>query len=92
MTVAILGIDIAKGSFQVSLCQAGKKYNRTFRKEAKGFATLDKWLTKHEVAHLHACLEATGRYWEERPGICIKVSTRLAWSILLGSTTTRRAN
>jgi transposase len=64
MTLAILGIDIAKGSFQVSLFQAGRNYNRTFRNEATGFATLDKWLNKHEVEQLHACMEATGRYWE----------------------------
>jgi transposase len=81
MTVAVLGIDIAKGSFQVSLCQAGKKYNRTFRNEAKGFATLDKWLTKHEAEQLHACMEATGRYWEE-----------LAWHLHQGEHTVSVVN
>ena len=39
MTRSILGVDIAKDSFQVCLLQAGKKYNRTFRNETKGFAS-----------------------------------------------------
>lgn len=65
MTGAILGVDIAKDSFQVTLLQAGKQYNRTFRNSLNGFTTLDKWLAKHEVTQLHVCMEATGRYWEE---------------------------
>ena len=64
MTISIQGIDIAKDSFQVALLQEDKQYNRKFRNEAKGFAQLDKWLGKHGVEGLHACLEATGRYWE----------------------------
>ena len=65
MTWSILGVDIAKDSFQVCLLHVDKKYNRTCRNETKGFATLDKWLAKHEVGQLHVCMEATGRYWEQ---------------------------
>ena len=68
MTLSIQGIDIARDSFQVALLQEDKQYNRKFRNELKGFAQLDKWLGKHGVEGLHACLEATGRYWEALAG------------------------
>jgi len=65
MSLCILGIDIAKASFEATLLQGNKQYNRTFRNQGSGFAQLDKWLGKHNPEQVHACLEATGRYGEE---------------------------
>lgn len=64
MATAILGIDIAKDSFQATLLDGGKKYRRSFSNRAKELADLTKWLSKHEVTQVHACMEATGTYWE----------------------------
>jgi transposase len=64
MTPAYLGIDIAKQSFVCSLLQEGKPAHRTFGNHAEGLQALDQWLAKHKVSQLHACLEATNRYWE----------------------------
>lgn len=65
MTAAYLGIDIAKRSFVCSLLKDGKPAHRTFDNHAEGLKELDKWLAKHQVSWLHACMEATNRYWEE---------------------------
>jgi transposase len=61
----ILGIDIAKDKFDVCLRAAaseGARHAATFPNHAKGFRALNAWLTKHLIAQLHACLEATSRY------------------------------
>ena len=65
MNEAILGIDVAKRSFVASLRMGGKHSHRTFRNEVEGFAAMSKWLGKHKVSCVQACMEATGRYWEE---------------------------
>ena len=66
MVLAILGIDMAKDSYQVSLRHHDdKRANHTFRNRAEDFGKLEDWLVKHRVPQVHACLEATGRYWEE---------------------------
>ena len=62
--LSILGIDIAKSKFDVTLLVAGKTAHHTFSNSAPGFAHLDAWLTKHRATHLHACMEATSTYWE----------------------------
>lgn len=64
MSQAVLGIDIAKRSYQVTLLQDGHTYHHTFRNQADEFAVLVKWLAKHQVSQATACMEATGRYWE----------------------------
>lgn len=64
MVQPILGIDIAKDAFQVTLLLHGKKYHRSFRNQADDFAALLKWLGKHQVQMGHACMEATGRFYE----------------------------
>ena len=64
MSFIVLGIDIAKSSFQVALLRDGKLRHHTFANTAMGFAQLQSWLTKHGVTHLHACLEATATYGE----------------------------
>ncbi len=61
----ILGIDIAKRKFDVCLRAAaagGPRHAHTFPNHAKGFKALNRWLAKHPVTQLHACLEATSRY------------------------------
>lgn len=61
----ILGIDIAKRKFDVCLRAAaadGPRHAHTFSNHAKGFQALNRWLAKHAIPQLHACLEATSRY------------------------------
>jgi transposase len=61
----ILGIDISKDKFDVSLrpnTQEGQRLAATFPNHAQGFQALNTWLAPHRVPHLHACLEATSRY------------------------------
>jgi len=65
MSVSILGIDIAKQSYQVSLLVDGKVYRREFRNQAEHFEELCLWLQKHGVEQCQVCMEATNIYWEE---------------------------
>jgi transposase len=59
----MLGIDVAKGKFDVVLMRAdGKRRWRTFANRAEGFAALLGWLEKQQARPVHACLEATGTY------------------------------
>jgi transposase len=60
----ILGIDIAKHKFDVALILNGKFKNKVFDNNQLGFTVLTDWLTQHHVSHAHACMEATGSYWE----------------------------
>lgn len=62
MIDAILGIDIAKDTFQVELRREGQHGLAEFTNNPKGFQQLSSWLTKRKVKQVHACLEATGRY------------------------------
>lgn len=60
-----LGIDVAKAKFDVALLSpTGKFKSKVFTNDADGFGKLDAWLGKHRVARVHACMEATGVYWE----------------------------
>lgn len=60
-----LGIDVAKAKFDVALMlPTGKFKSKVFTNDASGFGKLDAWLTKQGVANMHACMEATGVYWE----------------------------
>lgn len=62
---AVLGIDIAKAKFAVSLVTPdGKRRRKTCPNTATGFAELTAWLERQHVTHVHACLEATGTYGE----------------------------
>ena len=59
----VLGIDIAKAKFVVTLLTAeGKRRRKSCPNTPAGFAELAAWLTRHNVARVHACLEATGTY------------------------------
>jgi len=64
MDKAVLGIDIAKANFQVTLLSEATERGRSFPNNPKGFAQLDHWLSNRGVDRVHACMEATGTYWE----------------------------
>jgi len=64
MEPAILGIDIAKQKFDVALLVEQKVTTGKFANTSAGFGMLDRWLGKHGVERVHACLEATGTYGE----------------------------
>lgn len=64
MSKSILGIDLAKASYQVTLLHVEQAHRRSFQNDAAAFADLTAWLQAHGVTELHACLEATGRYGE----------------------------
>jgi transposase len=61
----VLGIDISKSKFDVSLFD-GKSYQKgCFTNDPSGFNQLSRWLIKRDAHHCRAGMEATGRYWEE---------------------------
>ncbi len=64
MSPSILGIDLAKDSYQVTLLQAQHTARQSFQNQPAAFADLTRWLQAHGVTELHACMEATGRYGE----------------------------
>jgi transposase len=61
---AWLGIDIAKDTFAACLLLERRNAQGTFDNSPAGFTKLDHWLKKRQVAQVHACVEATGRYSE----------------------------
>lgn len=65
MACDILGIDVAKATFDVALRRsATSTVQGHFDNRPDGFRRLQAWLKRHRVEQLHACLEATGRYGE----------------------------
>lgn len=64
MSAAILGIDIAKKKFDVSLYVSGKHKHKTVANTQAGFEELSTWLAKNGIGKVHACMEATGILWE----------------------------
>jgi transposase len=60
----VLGIDVAKATYQVSLEVAGKRRHKSFANTAAGHGDLIQWLQKYAGGPVHACLEATGTYGE----------------------------
>lgn len=61
---AYLGIDIAKAKFDVTLLVNEKTLHKVCKNTPEGFAELLAWLEKRKVSEVHACMEATGKYWE----------------------------
>lgn len=59
-----LGIDIAKGKFDVALLVGAKFKTKVFANDRAGFEALFKWLDKHAGEMVHAVMEATGSYGE----------------------------
>lgn len=65
LSVAALGIDIAKLKFDVCLIKPnGKAKHKVFANTQHGFEQLVRWLDSHQVTDSRACLEATGSYGE----------------------------
>ncbi len=64
MSLSILGIDVAKASYQVTLFHDERILRHSFRNQPEHFAELTQWLAQQGVQELHACMEATGRYGE----------------------------
>ena len=65
LSVAALGVDIAKLKFDVCLIKEnGKAKHKVFANTTHGFEQLVVWLSSHGVGSLHVCLEATGSYGE----------------------------
>lgn len=61
----VLGIDISKSKFDVCLLE-GPNTERfgTFPNNFSGFEAMMLWLDQKGVVSFHACMEATGRLWE----------------------------
>jgi transposase len=60
-----LGIDVAKAKLDCALRMAdGKLRHKVVDNTPSGFQALRVWLDKQGVQTLHACMEATGTYWE----------------------------
>jgi transposase len=62
MTQPVLGIDIAKETFDVALIVEGKIRNEHFENTPEGFKSLSRWMRKYVRGSIHACMEATGQY------------------------------
>lgn len=60
----VLGMDIAKESYQVTLRIGQRTARHEFANDPAAFQRLDAWLRKQGTPQVHACLEATGRYGE----------------------------
>lgn len=63
-SVVVLGVDISKRKFDAALAVGAKFRTKVFANTPAGFAQLGEWLRQHGVPHAHACMEATGIYWE----------------------------
>jgi hypothetical protein len=65
LSVAVLGVDIAKLKFDVCLIKEnGKAKHKVLTNTTHGFEQLVVWLNSHQAGSLHVCLEATGNYGE----------------------------
>lgn len=62
MNTAILGIDIAKRSFDVCLLLGDQSIDKHFDNSPHGFTKLKRLLQTYDVHQVHACIEATSSY------------------------------
>jgi transposase len=65
MSLPVLGIDIAKQSYQVTLRVGNKLQRHSFANHVAQFQELSAWLAQQGVKRCHVCMEATNRYWED---------------------------
>ena len=62
----VLGVDIAKKKFDVTLLNAkGGKRRKTFANTEAGFKALYVWLQRLIDEQIHICMESTSVYWEK---------------------------
>lgn len=59
-----MGIDVSKADFHACLIQGAKQSRKIFPNAPAGYRQMHSWLKNRRCAELHACLEATGSYWE----------------------------
>ncbi|MEG3899764.1 MULTISPECIES: IS110 family transposase [unclassified Microcoleus] len=60
MTSTVLGIDISKRDFHVSLLKESRATKpQKFPNNTQGFENLHNWLKQQSVVEIHACMEAT---------------------------------
>jgi transposase len=60
MRATVLGIDISKRDFHVSLLtESPVTKPKKFTNNTQGFESLHNWLKQQSVVELHACMEAT---------------------------------
>ncbi len=65
MTSTVLGIDISKRDFHVSLLKEGRATKpKKFTNNVQGFESLHNWLQQQSVVELHVCMEATSNWVE----------------------------
>ena len=61
----ILGIDVAQATLAIVLWrESGVVEQAEFDNTLTGFNKLQRFLKKRHAVPVHACLEATGCYWE----------------------------
>ncbi len=67
MSKIFFGIDISKSNFDASLLLEQKIKTKKFSNNRSGFENLEDWLKVCNISieNVHACMEATGIYWEE---------------------------
>jgi transposase len=65
MSLPAFGIDVSKSTLDVCLLHPeGRKRAKRFENSPTGFARLASWLEAQGVSQVHACMEATGTWWE----------------------------
>lgn len=63
---AVVGIDVAKAKFDVTLIdEAGQQHHQEVKNNATGFKKLDRWVKQRSQGMVHVCMESTSVYWEE---------------------------
>ena len=65
MSEFILGVDIAKKKYDVTLFVNGKFKHKVFKNNREGFEELSVWLKRQGADHVHACMEASSMYGDE---------------------------
>ncbi len=60
----VLGIDVSKADFHACLIQGPKRSKKSFPNAPVGYRQVQSWLKNRRCVELHACMEATGAYWE----------------------------
>lgn len=61
----VLGVDISKDTFDVSLYDGVRYQMGSFSNTVPGFEQLSRWLVNRDAVRCTIAMEATGRYWEE---------------------------
>ena len=62
---AILGIDIAKQTFDATLIDGpDEKRRRHFDNTGRGHEQLHQWVQRYSQGEVHVCMESTSIYWE----------------------------